>query len=387
LRVGFARDAPPSGAVGELRELYGRELLARGWQPDEAQERALETLEALRCRLIASHPSRAGVFGWLKRRRVPPWPLERGVYLWGEVGRGKTLLMDLFFRSLPFAERRRVHFHRLMHDVHAALHQLPRHRSPLELVAARIAREARVLCLDELAVSDIGDAMILAGFFAGLFREGVTLVTTSNLHPEQLYRDGLQRQRFLPAIALLEQHLSVQEVAGHTDYRLRELTQAGTYLASAAPDTQQRMEQLFAALAGRAAGIEGKPRGAGAGAIEILGRRIPVVRRAPGVVWFEFTALCAGPRSQEDYIEIAREYACVLLGNVPVLDTGRENEARRFVALIDELYDHHVNLVLSAAAAASELYRGERLREEFRRTSSRLNEMQTQQYLASEHRP
>lgn len=366
----------PAGG-GALSERYAHELAARGFQADEAQQRALLELDALRERLIASHPDRG--LGLLRRRLDGArWPPERGLYLWGEVGRGKTWLMDLFYQSLPFPERRRTHFHRFMQEVHAALAELRRRSSPLEVVAAQIARRARVLCLDELAVIDIGDAMILAGLFAALLERGVTLVITSNMRPAGLYQDGLQRQRFLPAIELLEAHTQVVELAGTLDYRLRELTRAGTYLRGGTPETEARLGQLFATLGGQA--------GASGGTLEILGRRIPVVRRSAGAVWFEFAVLCGGTRSQEDYIEISREYPCVILANVPVLDASSDDAARRFIALIDVLYDHHVDLVVSAAAAPHELYRGERLGSEFRRTASRLMEMQSEQYLAREHR-
>jgi cell division protein ZapE len=236
-----------------------------------------------------------------------------------------------------------------------------------------------VLCFDELFVTDIADAMILGGLFAGLFKRGVTLVATSNVPPQELYKNGLQRQRFLPAIDLIEQHVEVLNVDGTTDYRLRQLTQAGTYLLSTAPDTPNRLEALFTELADRGA--------TSGGSIEIEGRPIPVVRKSNSAVWFNFYAICAGPRSQDDYIEIAREYQSVIVAGVPVFDTPRDNEARRFVALVDELYDRNVNLIISAAAPPNELYRGERLTFEFERTVSRLIEMQSAEYLAREHKP
>jgi cell division protein ZapE len=220
--------------------------------------------------------------------------------------------------------------------------------------------------------------MILGGLFAALFRRGVTLVVTSNTPPRDLYRDGLQRARFLPAIELLERHLEVLELGGATDYRLRELTQAGVYLQSGAPDTPARLEQLFARLGGHALRAGGD--------IVIEGRPIPVVREGAGVVWFEFAALCVGPRSQDDYIEIAREYRSVLVSGVPLLEASDDDAARRFIELIDELYDRNVSLIVSAAAAPQALYRGERLRAPFERTVSRLVEMQSAAYLAREHR-
>jgi cell division protein ZapE len=360
----------------DLRKLYARALRQRGFSADLGQRALLARLELLRRRLL--HASRAAPrwLAWLKR--TPEDGAVRGLYIWGGVGRGKTWLMDLFFESLPFPERRRQHFHRFMHDVHAALAQFKHERDPLELVAAAIAREARVLCLDELQVTDIADAMILGGLFAGLFRRNVTLVTTSNTAPRDLYKDGLQRARFLPAIDVLEQHLDVVHLGGATDFRLRELTQAGVYLPAAAPDTPARLTQLFSRLA------HGSVRSGGD--IRVEGRQIAVVRVAPGVVWFEFPALCAGPRSQDDYIEIAREFGSVIVAGVPVMDAGMDDEARRFIELVDELYDRNVNLIVSAAAAPPELYRGERLAAPFERTASRLIEMQSAEYLALEHR-
>jgi len=366
-------DAPASAM--QVRELYARQIAARGFQSDPAQLAVVERLDDLRRRLIesASRPRR----GWPRRStRAEP---ERGLYLWGAVGRGKTWLMDLFFESLPFAAARRRHFHRFMHDVHAALEKLRDRPDPLERLAERIVRDTRVLCFDEFAVADIADAMILGGLLAGLTSRGLTLVATSNAQPRDLYPGGLQRERFLPAIELIERHTEVFELASPTDYRLRRLANAGTYLAADAPDSVRRLAALFEDLAGRGA-VAG-------GSIEIEGRAIPVVRRGREAVWFEFAALCAGPRSQDDYIEIAREFGSVIVQNVPVLDALHENEARRFIALVDELYDRGVNLVVSASAPPADLYRGERLALEFRRTASRLVEMQSVQYLAREHRP
>ena len=370
---------PRPGAAVELRQRYERQLAQRGFHSDPAQLAALARLEDLRARLLAAeHAPGARLSRWLSEAsgRFQRTPV-RGLYLWGGVGRGKTWLMDLFFASLPFTAKRRRHFHRFMQDVHVRLATLTRHRSPLERVAAELAREAHVLCLDELYVADIGDAMILGGLVAGLFRRGVTLVTTSNTPPEELYRDGLQRQRFLPAIGLLERHLDVLRVDGGTDYRLRHLTQAGTYLPAGAPDTAARLAALFGSLSGNDGQL--------GGVLEVEGRRIPLLGVGGDAVWFEFAALCSGPRSQNDYIDIARSFQSVLVSEVPVMNARRDDEARRFMALIDELYDHNVNLVLSAYAPPAGLYQGERLSADFARTVSRLTEMQSEEYLAREH--
>jgi len=370
-----------AASVTSLGELYLRRLAEHGFHSDPAQLAAVEKLDGLRRRLIATHAANSSTLRrWVSSllggaTREP----AKGLYLWGGVGRGKTWLMDMFFQSLPFPEARRRHFHRFMHDVHTELKGLQNQESPLDLVAAQIACDTRVLCFDELFVTDIADAMILGGLFEGLFKRGVTLVATSNVPPRELYKDGLQRQRFLPAIDLIERHTEVFNVDGATDYRLRQLTQAGTYLLSNAPDTSKRLEALFAELDHSSA--------SSGDTIEIEGRLIPVVHQSSSAIWFDFFAVCAGPRSQDDYIEIAREYQSVIVSGVPVFDSLLENEARRFIALVDELYDRSVNLIVSAAAPPAGLYRGDRLSFQFERTVSRLIEMQSEDYLAREHRP
>jgi len=343
--------------------------------------RAVARLDDVRQRLI----ERPRDFGFFKRRMLQLLPgrtaIEpvRGLYLWGGVGRGKTMLMDLFYESLPFADRERRHFHRFMHDVHGELGKLKSHAHPLERVAHRIATRTRLICFDEFFVADIADAMILGTLFDGLFRRGVTLVATSNVAPKDLYRDGLQRQRFLPAIRQIERCTEVMHVDGTVDYRLRELRKASIYVDSKAADAHTLLEATFAAVAGEP--------GSADGTITIEHRRIRALRQSDDVSWFEFRELCEGPRSQVDYIELARYYHTMLVSNVPVFDDTSENAARRFIALVDELYDRCVNLIVSAAAPPTELYRGEKLKFEFQRTASRLSEMQSAAYLARAHRP
>ena len=360
-----------------LRALYDEQIAAHGFTPDPAQRRAIERLEDLRTRLL-----RAGAPGWLRRRvarlRRRPTPAARGLYLWGGVGRGKTWLMDLFHDSIGFTPRRRSHFHHFMREVHEELTRIRDRPDPLAAVAARMARHTRVLCLDELDVSDIADAMILGGLFAELLSRGVTLVFTSNVPPGELYRDGLQRARFLPAIALLESALEVLPLDGGIDYRLRQLRLANIYLDSAAADSDARLDALFRQLAGE----HGDPDAE----LQIQGRRLRARRRSSDVVWFDFATLCTGARSQNDYIEIARDFHTVFVSNVPALGEADDDAARRFIALVDELYDQGVKLVLSAAAGPARLYGGERLRFEFQRTHSRLVEMQSEEYLARAHR-
>ena len=304
----------------------------------------------------------------------------RGLYLWGGVGRGKTFLVDEFFAALPFAEKRREHFHRFMQDVHARLRRHRNRRSPLNDVAQDIAAKARLLAIDEFAVGDVADAMILGAFLKALFHRGVTLVATSNLPPRELYRGGLQRERFLPAIALLEKHCRVMELDAGVDYRLRQLERATLWHGSAAADAEARMAQEFDRLSDGSGRRDVK--------VQVEGRAVRARRESEDVVWFDFRELCDGPRSAADYIEIARCYHTVFLSGVPVMGATDDDAARRFVTLVDELYDRGVKLAVSAASDAPEgLYRGERLAFEFRRAASRLHEMQGHGYLAKPHRP
>jgi cell division protein ZapE len=299
------------------------------------------------------------------------------VYLWGGVGRGKTWLMDLFYDSLGGSPRRRQHFHQLMREIHAALAAIRGRESPLRIVARRMARRASLWCLDELQVDDIADAMLLGTLFEAMLREGVTLVFTSNMPPAGLYRDGLQRARFLPAIALLEQRLDLLEVDAGTDYRLRQLRQAPIYLDRADPATAARLAATYAELAGA--------HGESARHLDLGGRHVTAQRRTGGVVWFSFATLCGGARSAMDYALLADSFHTVFLADLPVLDASQDDAARRLISLVDEFYDRGVKLVVSAAAAPAELYRGERLAFEFRRTASRLVEMQSESYLARAH--
>ncbi|MBS0387830.1 MAG: AFG1 family ATPase [Proteobacteria bacterium] len=364
-------------AAGGLPELYQRELEARGWREDPAQLAAVARLERLRQEFRARQ-SKLGLFGRLRQRlslrRAPE--AVRGVYLWGGVGRGKTWLMDLFFDSLGGGARR-AHFHQLMRELHAALATIRQREAPLAIIARRMARRARLWCLDELQVTDIADAMLLGTLFDALLRAGVTLVFTSNLPPSGLYRDGLQRARFLPAIALLERQLDVLEVDAGTDYRLRQLRQASIYFDSADRATRERFASLFGELAGQ--------HGESTRHLVINGRPVNAQRRAGGVVWFSFATLCVGARSAADYAELADRFHTVFVSDIPVLDATQEDTARRLISLIDEFYDRGVKLIASAAAAPAQLYRGERLAFEFRRTASRLVEMQSEAYLARAH--
>ena len=367
-------------AHADLRQVYDAALARHGYSADAAQLHAVARLDDLARRLSASISPRGGTLSRLlgRLRKSPPVRGERGVYLWGGVGRGKTFLMDLFHAHVTVASRRE-HFHRFMKDVHARLRELRHATDPLDLVAAAMARDVRVLCLDELFVTDIADAMLLAGLFTGLVDRGVTLVFTSNVPPGELYRDGLQRQRFLPAIALIERHTEVVAVDAGFDYRLRQLEKAPLYLDAAAEGARDRLARRFAELGDEAPG--------GPGQVTVEGRSIDYLAATDEAIWFDFRAICDGPRSQADYVEIARDFHTVAVSDVPRLDVTQENQARRFIALVDEFYDRGVKLLLSAHAPPADLYSGERLRFEFARTQSRLAEMQTKEYLARPHRP
>jgi cell division protein ZapE len=360
-----------------LRAAYQRQLGPQGYKADGEQAAVLERLEALAETLTAAGALAAG--GWLASWRGRRRPAPRGIYLWGGVGRGKTWLMDLFFHTLPFPDKRRWHFHRFMQAVHTELAALRRVADPMPKVAGRLAGGARVVCLDELVVSDVGDAVVMAQLLRALFADGVVLVTTSNVEPDDLYRDGIQRASFLPAIDLLKAHTEVVRLRGATDYRLRYLEQATVYLTPAGPDADRLLAEEFARLA------PDDPDEAGV--LEILGRPVTFRRRASDCIWLDFDALCGPPRSQNDYIELARCHHTVVLSGVPVLDGSADDKARRFVLLVDELYDRGVKLVVSAAAPPERLYCGERLAFEFQRTASRLREMQSHDYLARPHRP
>lgn len=358
-----------------MKDDYLKAISAHGYEADEAQLQVVDLLGALQ-KQLESGASIADRF-----RRLLPGSKEargpRGIYLYGDVGRGKTFLMDLFFAGLDVKRKQRIHFHRMMRDIHTRLKSVAEESDPLEKVAADIARETRVLCFDEFFVSDIGDAMILGRLLDGLFRRGVTLIATSNSRPADLYRDGLQRDRFLPAIELLEQHTHVIELTGGVDYRLRLLQKAGTYLTPIDESSTDRLRHYFADIASGETEEQH--------VLQVLGRDIITVRCAKGIVWFDFHEICDGPRSQDDYIEIARWYPTVIVSGIPILTKENENAARRFIALVDEFYDRRVKLIVSAATRADALYRGERLAFEFQRTTSRLTEMQSDDYLHAPH--
>ena len=359
-----------------------RALRAAGdLQADPMQELAAEKLQSLHKALIGYAPNGGGQ-GWAARLGLgrAPEPPPQGLYIYGAVGRGKSMLMDLFYEQAPAARKRRAHFHEFMIEVHDAAHVWRQdknkkdERDPLPQIAGKIADETWLLCFDEFHVTDIADAMILGRLFTALFDRGVVVVTTSNFAPDDLYKDGLQRRRFLPFIDLLKHRLDCLELASPTDYRLARLKSMRVYHAPLGPESARRLEQAFGELT---EGAESRPT-----SIEVKGRRVPVSRAARGVAWFGFEELCARPLGAEDYINIAREFHTLVLNGVPRLDENRRNEAKRFMTLIDVLYEHKTNLVMAAEAAPHDLYRGETHGFEFQRTVSRLMEMQSAEYLS-----
>ncbi|MEP6657506.1 MAG: cell division protein ZapE [Betaproteobacteria bacterium] len=347
-------------------------LAARGAVLDHTQSGAAWRLQQLSDALVAFRVARQSR---LKRLFVSPEP-PRGVYLWGGVGRGKSFLMDGFFASVDIRRKTRVHFHAFMRGVHQELHTLSHEADPLVAVATRIARRARLICFDEFHVADIADAMILGRLLAVLFERGVVFVMTSNYPPSGLYPDGLQRDNFLPAIALLEQRLDVIEVDAGVDYRLRALEQVDAYHVAPGGEADQALAAVFERMR---SGPDEDPR------LSIEGRLLTARRRAGSAVWFDFATLCGGSRSQRDYLELAERFAVMLLSGVPQLTAATADSARRFTWLIDILYDHRVKLLVSAAAPPRELYLSGPHSREFLRTASRLVEMQTRDYMSEPH--
>ncbi|MBS3935731.1 MAG: AFG1 family ATPase [Sulfuritalea sp.] len=352
---------------------FAAALAARGSEADPAQRAAVARLQTFHDALIDFKTARRTR---LRKLLVHP-ELPRGVWFWGGVGRGKSFLMDCFFEAVPYRRKRRVHFHAFMRESHERLRRLKNEADPLAKVAAQIAQETRLMCFDEFHVADIADAMILARLMQALFEAGVVFCITSNYPPDGLYPNGLQRERLLPTIALLNDRLDVIEIDAGIDYRLRALEQAAVYLLPADGDAQALLERTFARVA----------HGAGhARPLHLLGREIPVVHRAPGVAWFDFVALCGGPRSQLDYLELAHRFHTIFLSGVPRLGPDRANEARRLTWLVDVCYDHRVKLAIAADVPAEQLYVAGPQAGEFARTVSRLIEMRSRDYLASAHR-
>ncbi|MBL4583972.1 MAG: AFG1 family ATPase [Pseudomonadales bacterium] len=362
-------------------EKYQTDLTREDFNYDPAQETAVKQLQDLYERLTAPEPPASrGLLNRLINRTAPrPKQPIKGLYFWGGVGRGKTYLMDLFYECLPFENKTRIHFHRFMQKIHRNLKELEGTEDPLKTIGAQLASQARVICFDEFFVSDITDAMILGRLLEHMFENGMTLVTTSNIIPDGLYENGLQRSQFLPAIALLNQHTRVVRVDGGTDHRLRALQNAELYHSPLDDSAESSLSKSFQLLS--CSNLEDSE------PLIIEGREMKPKHSIEDVVWFEFDELCNGPRSQNDYIELSRIFHTVLISNVPKFTAETEDLARRFINLIDEFYDRSVKLIVSAEVAIEQLYTGKILAFEFERTSSRLLEMQSEEYLAREHKP
>ena len=395
---------------------YLKALNEGSHQPDDVQKEAVSRLEIIYQELINSTPPAPRTSGlmarvgklWGKREDTKHTPV-RGLYMWGGVGRGKTWLMDLFYQSLPGERKQRLHFHRFMLRVHEELTALQGQTDPLEIIADRFKAETDVLCFDEFFVSDITDAMLLGGLMKALFARGITLVATSNIPPDELYRNGLQRARFLPAIDAIKQHCDVMNVDAGVDYRLRTLTQAHLWLSPLNDETRAQMDKLWLALAG--AKRENSPtleinhrlndetraqmdklwlalagaKRENSSTLEINHRPLATMGVENQTLAVSFTTLCVDARSQHDYIALSRLFHTVMLFDVPVMTRLMESEARRFIALVDEFYERHVKLVVSAEVPLYEIYQGDRLKFEFQRCLSRLQEMQSEEYLKREH--
>lgn len=366
---------------------YQQALEKGEFQPDAVQLDAMTRLDGIyqaltRVQPVSAQPAK-GLFGKLNKLmgkgKTEAPAAARGLYMWGGVGRGKTWLMDMFFQAIPGERKQRLHFHRFMLRVHQELTELQGQSDPLQIVADRFKSETDLLCFDEFFVSDITDAMLLGTLMEALFARGITLVATSNIPPDDLYRNGLQRARFLPAIEMIKQHCEIMNVDAGIDYRLRTLTSAHLWMTPLNDDTSKEMERMFVALAGVAR--SDKP------VLEINHRSLPTQGMAEGVLAMDFKTLCGEGRSQHDYIELSRRFHSVLLYNVPVMIYKTEDQARRFLALVDEFYERHVKLVVSAEASLFEIYQGARLKFEYQRCVSRLQEMQSEEYLRLAHLP
>ena len=353
---------------------YQLDLETRGFLPQPCQAQAVERIQQLSAQLVQQVESdlrcQRWWYCWLRQR-----PNIQGLYLWGDVGRGKTYLMDLLYSALPFRKKMRIHYHEFMLSIHNALAKLPKQPNPLIRIAQDIADQAYVVCLDEFHVLDITDAMLLSGLLQALFDQHVTLVTTANQPPGDLYEEGLQRSAFLPAIALIEAHTQVVHLTGKVDYRRRHAQQFPRYQAPYGADIEQQLQREFATLSPeRSIDIDV--------AIEVQKRPIRVRQVSDHAVWFDFPAICDSARSSQDYLELAKRFPILFISDVPALGEHNNDAAMRFIRLIDALYDHHNWLILAAQMPLDELYCGRTHRKIFVRITSRLHEMQTDQYLA-----
>ena len=359
--------------MASVRDAYEAELKTRGYASDPAQLRAVDALQRCADEWAGYKEKRSN-----RLKKIINHPdIPRGVYMYGGVGRGKSFLMDCFFQAVPLVRKTRLHFHEFMREVHRELAELQGTVNPLDALGERIAEKYKLICFDEFHVADITDAMILHRLLAALFRNGVGLVATSNFRPDDLYPNGLHRDRILPAIALLNAEMEIISVDNGTDYRQRTLEQVTTYHTPNGPGADALMTEAFDQLA---ASRDEDP------VLQIESRQIHARRKAGGVVWFDFRTLCGGPRSMNDYLELASQFHTVFLSDVPHMPVRMASEARRFTWLVDVLYDRRVKLIMSAAVPPEELYTEGPLAHEFPRTVSRLNEMQSREFLEQERR-
>lgn len=356
-----------------MLDAYETALITHGFSADPSQRDAAERLQSLYYSLLSFKVGRQSAM----RRLFSPPRVPRGVYFWGGVGRGKSFLMDCFFNAVPYVRKRRIHFHAFMQGVHGELKRHQGGNDPLMRVADQIAHECRLICFDEFHVSDIADAMILGRLLEALFSRGVVFVMTSNYPPDKLYPNGLQRENFLPTIALIKDRIDVLEIDSGVDYRFRTLEQVEVFHTPVDTEAEKKMLDYFCALSG-SDGVSG-------GSIEVLGRNIPTLRQGGGVIWFDFNSLCDGPRSQNDYLELARAHHTLLLSGIPEMSAHMASAARRFTWLVDVLYDHKVKLIATAACQPESLYQDGAHAGEFMRTISRLIEMRSREYLALPH--
>jgi cell division protein ZapE len=356
-----------------VTKLYQQSLAERGYKADEAQLAGIAALQRCQDEWANYKGQRSNAL--TKMLRYPALP--KGVYMHGGVGRGKSFIMDCFFNAVPLERKTRLHFHEFMREVHRQLHELKGVQDPLEVLAKRMSRKHRLICFDEFHVADVTDAMILHRLLDAMFRNRMSIITTSNFHPDGLYPNGLHRDRILPAIELLKSHLQVINVDSGTDYRRRTLELANLYLTPLNEQTDAEMTGIFDKLAETA---DEDP------ALNIEHRVLKAKRKAGGVVWFDFNTLCGGPRSQNDYLELASRFHTIMLSDVPLMPVRLASEARRFTWLVDVLYDRRCKLVISAEVPPEQLYTEGPMSHEFPRTVSRLNEMQSKEYLSEERR-
>jgi cell division protein ZapE len=358
-------------------DFYDSYLEQKHFQPDPGQQEALARLDRLHRDMVELDRNRSGsLWSRISERWSQPNP-PRGVYLWGGVGRGKTFLMDVFFESVPIQDKLRLHFHQFMKQIHDQLSQAPRGTDPLRRVAGRVIADSQLLCLDEFVVTDIGDAMLIGRLLKSLFDEGVVMVMTSNTPPQDLYKDGLQRANFVPAIEQILERCEIYNLDGATDYRMLGLKNTRLYQY---PHDAQATRRIREDIIERMVAVET------AGAINLNQREIRYEMCAEDTIWFSFEQLCKTARSRLDYLEIAQSYGTLVLTGIEQMEAKTDDVARRFISLIDSLYDHRVKLICTAAVAYDHLYIGEALEFEFRRTASRLREMQSDGYFHQQHR-